>query len=170
MKILLIAILFTSFITAQNGHLNAIDMVKMNYTKDKVLNWYEGSKKFELIKDDKGILVYKGGDCFIDWPVYLTVYSFNDKDEITQVVVSLADTTKDDAFLFPEVLNKFRQWYGREIEVKEVDEGMRYYYWYFGDEMKEADRMMFVSKNMNRTSPTVITQVDLRKIKLEDLK
>lgn len=170
MRIVIITLLFTAFNFAQNEHLNAIDMLKMNYTKQKVLNWYEGSKKFELIKDDTGILVYQGGDCFTDWPVYLTVYSFNDKDSITQVVVSLADTTKNDAFLFPEVLNKFRQWYGREIEVKEIEDGMRYYYWYFGDEMKEVDRMMFVSKNINRTSPTVITQVDLRKIKLEDFK
>lgn len=163
-------LLFAAICYPQNEHLSTINMVKMNYTKDKIKNLYDGSKKFEPVKDEKGILVYKGGDCFTDWPVYLTIYSFNENDSLTHVTVTLADTTKKDALLFPEVINSFRKWYGREIDVQDGEDGMKYFYWYFGDEMKEADRMMFVSKNFNRTTPTTITQVDLRKIKLEDLK
>lgn len=170
MKIIILSLLLANLLYSQNEHLATIDMTKMNYTKQKVKNWYDGSKKFGLAKEEPGMLVYSGGDCFSDWPVYFTIYLFNERDSVKQVVVTLADTTKDQAFLFPEVLNSFRKWYGMEIDAKEEDDGMRYYYWYFGDEMKEADRLMFISKNIKRTTPTIITQVDLRRVKFEDIK
>jgi len=158
-------IFFSTLIYGQNQHLTAIDFDYLNYTRQEIENAYSAHSGFWILKDEPGLIIYQGGDCFINWPLQTTQYFFDDNDSLYQILLTLADTTINEAFLFPEVLMTFRNWFGDELDYNESEEGTRTYYWYFGEEMQEAEAMMSVSKNFNTRSVTQITQVNLRRMK-----
>lgn len=163
---LFFAFFILSFSTfAQNHHLTFIDSEYLNYTRDEISKSFADYDNFWIINDEPGLLVYEGGDCFINWPLYLSAYYFDDEDSLYQINLTLADTSSDDVYLFPEILMAFRNWYGNELDYQKTSDGLSYYYWYFGEPLQEAEVMMFISKADNRKTPTLITQINLKRVK-----
>jgi hypothetical protein len=162
--LLLLLFLPASQLSGQNQHLSAIDLDFLNYTIDEIKSGFEGYDEFKLINDSPNKLVYKGGSCFVSWPLNFAEYYFTD-DSLYQIDLRLADTGDDDVFIFPEILTTFRNWYGNEMDFRKSDDGLTFYYWYFGVEMQEAEVMMFVCRYPDRKAGTVIRQVNLRRKK-----
>lgn len=158
-------IFFSTLIYGQNQHLTKIDFEYLNYTRQEIESGYSANSGFWIVKDEPGLIIYQGGDCFINWPLQTTKYFFDDNDSLYQVVLILADTTINEAFLFPEVLMTFRNWFGDELDYNENEDGTKTYYWYFGEEMKEAEAMMSLSKNIRKRTASQIVQVNLRREK-----
>jgi hypothetical protein len=164
MKILLF-IFFSTLTYGQNQHLTKIDFEYLNYTRQEIESGYSANSGFWIVKDEPGLIIYQGGDCFINWPLQTTKYFFDDNDSLHQIVLTLADTTINEAFLFLEVLMTFRNWFGDELDYNENEDGTKTYYWYFGEEMKQAKAMMSLSKNIRKRTASQIMQVNLRREK-----
>lgn len=166
MKTILL-LLFTAIpMNAQNHHLSAIDIEYLNYTRQEIESGFSTHGGFWIIKDEPGLIIYQGGKGFVNWPLTTSEYYFDDDDSLYQIILTLADTTINEAFLFPEVLMTFRNWFGDELDYIESEDRTRTYYWYFGEEMKEAESMMFIRKNIRKRTATQIVQVNLRRMKL----
>ena len=163
MKTIILFIVICVSVYPQNQHLSAVDFDYLNYTRDEIKSGFEGYDNFELINDAPDRLVYRGGDCFISWPLNYSDYYFTG-DSLYLVDLILADTNDDDVFIFPEILMTFRNWFGNEMDYRKTEDGLTYYYWYFGEEMQEAEVMMYVCKYPDRKSGTVIRQVNLRRM------
>lgn len=157
--------LFSVLAYGQNQHLSAVDIDYLNYTREEIQSGYSAHSGFWIVKDEPGIIIYHGGSGFVNWPLYTSEYHFDENDSLYQIVLTLADTTINEAFLFPEVLMTFRNWFGDEIDYNESEDGTRTYYWYFGEEMKEAEAMMSLRKNIRKRTASQIMQVNLRRMK-----
>jgi hypothetical protein len=161
----LLFIFFSTLTYGQNQHLTKIDFEYLNYTRQEIESGYSANSGFWIVKDEPGLIIYQGGDCFINWPLQTTKYFFDDNDSLHQIVLTLADTTINEAFLFLEVLMTFRNWFGDELDYNENEDGTKTYYWYFGEEMKQAKAMMSLSKNIRKRTASQIMQVNLRREK-----
>ncbi|HSL90919.1 MAG TPA: hypothetical protein VK870_16580 [Ignavibacteriaceae bacterium] len=157
---------FSKLIYVQNPHLTKIDFDYLNYTRQEIENGYSAYSRFWIVKDEPGSIICQGGDCFINWPLQTTEYFFDDNDSLYQIVLTLSDTTINEAFLFPEVLMTFRNWCGDEFDYNEREKGNRTYYWYFSEEMREAETMMSLSKNIRKWTASQIMQINLRRMTL----
>ena len=165
MKTILLVLLLTLTVYGQNEHLSAVDFDYLNFTREEIEDSYAGYSDFWKAINEKGLIVYQGGSGFVSWPFYLTAYYFDDNDSLYQVNIILADTTEYEAYVFPDVLMTFRNWYGNEVDYKEDEQGNKYYYWYFGLDMDEAEATVFVVKNFKTKGATQITQANLRRLK-----
>lgn len=165
LKIYLIIIICAVNLSGQNEHLSAIDIDYLNYTKEDILSGFENSDRFKLVRYDPDMLIFQGGDCYLNWPLHRSEYYFDQNDILTEINLTLADTTEDDVYVFIELLMTFRNWYGNEMDYEITEDGYSNYYWYFGEEGKEAEVRLSVRKNMNRKYPTVINQINLIRVK-----
>ena len=165
MKVIILLLLITASIPGQNNHLNEIDFNYLNYTRAEIENSYKDYGDFWIVKDEPGMLTYQGGSGFVSWPFYLTTYYFDNNDSLYQINITLDDTAETVVYTLVEVLMRFRNWYGDELDYMADDDGNRYYYWYFGEEMQEAEAVMFVIKNFKTKAATQITQANLRRLK-----
>lgn len=163
MKTILIFLISPILIFGQNEHLTAIDFEYLNYTRREIESGYSAQGGFWIVKDNPEMIVYQGGKGFVNWQLHQSAYYFNKHDSLYQIVLTFADTTINEAFLFPEILMTFRNWFGDELDYNESDDGTRTYYWYFGKEMSEAEAMMSLSKNIRKRTATQIVQVNLRR-------
>ncbi len=169
MKTLLIISVFPIVVLAQNEHLSAVDLDYLNYTRQEIERGYSAQGGFWIVKDEPGTIIYQGGKGFVNWHLYQSAYYFDENDSLYRITLTFADTTINEAFLFPEILMTFRNWFGNELDYNESDDGNRTYYWYFGEEMKEAEAMMSLSKNIRKRTATQIVQVNLRRDKKPEL-
>lgn len=163
MKTILLFLICSTVLFGQNDHLNAIDFDYLNYTRHEIESGYSTQGGFWIVNDNPEMIVYQGGKGFVNWPLYQSAYHFDKNDSLYKIVLTLADTTLNEAFLFPEILMTFRNWFGDELDYNESDDGTRTYYWYFGEEMREAEAMMSLSKNIRKRTATQIVQVNLRR-------
>lgn len=168
MKTLLLLFFCSILASGQNEHLTAIDFDYLNYTRQEIENGYSAHSGFWIFNDEPGIIIYQGGNGFVNWPLHTSEYHFDENDSLYQIVLTLADTTINEALIFPEVLMTFRNWFGDELDYNESGDGTRTYYWYFGEEMKEAEAMMSLSKNIRKRTASQIVQVNLRRSKVKN--
>lgn len=163
MKKILLVLLFPAVMFAQNQHLAAIDMDYLNYTKEMIRDNYRGYENFKLVKDEKGLLVYEGGECFLNWQIKITKYYFDSTDSLYKINVILDDSLDEDGKIYSQVIKKFREWFGNENEYKESND-IEYYYWHFTIQEFDFHNMMYVSKAKDRKSNTIITQADYNRM------
>lgn len=166
--LILFASLLTLNVFAQNEHLTRIRYENLNYTKEEIKNCYLPFDEIKLIKETNDQLIYLGGEYVGIWPLYQTLYHFNE-DSLYEVDILFADTTESNKLAL-EILKTFRSLYGDEDSYNETPEGDEFWYWYFGGDKSNPDSFMFICKNANEKLSTLVTQANVFRLKKLEIK